>query len=88
MATETLKIEVDTAGVESAIDALNRLTEAAQRAEKALRELGEQPHGGVRLEAVEGIVEVTIKPFDASQFHAKVIEAFERDGRRRGPGAA
>lgn len=58
-----LGISVDTADVDRAVSAINRLTEAAERASAALEKLAGQPHGGLLLESVGNVTHLTIKPF-------------------------
>lgn len=57
-----LGISVDTADVDRAVSALDRLSDAAERASAALEKLAGQPHGGLLLESVGEITHLTIKP--------------------------
>lgn len=55
----SLKIDVD---VDAAIKALDALANAAERANKALAELGINPHDGVTVQVAGDLAVIKIKP--------------------------
>lgn len=57
-----LAIEVDTSQMESAIETIDRLTDAVTRAREAIESLNGAAHGGISIAIVGGLAEVKIEP--------------------------
>ena len=59
---DKLHISVNSSEVETATAALDRLSDAAERARKALEDLSETPHGGIKINVIGEIAAIEIAP--------------------------
>jgi hypothetical protein len=53
------ELSVDT---ESAVNAIEKLTDAVERLEAALKKLGGAPHGGIRMEIAGDVALISVAP--------------------------
>jgi len=56
-----LRVSVST---DTAVQSLDRLTNAAERCSAALQELGRVPNGGITIDVVGDVARIEIKPVD------------------------